>query len=97
MPRRIGRRLMGSGLLEALTYPHGVDGYVELVRPLLEQAEDAGLSPEYGCRMGICNTCSARKRSGRVRNILTGATSSAAEEQICICVSVPAGDVALDL
>ena len=30
--------------------------------PLLEQAEDAGLSPDHGCRMGICNTCSCRKR-----------------------------------
>jgi len=65
--------------------------------PLLEQAEDAGLAPEHGCRMGICNTCATRKRAGTVRNIFTGATSSAGEEQIRICVSVPVGDVALDL
>jgi stearoyl-CoA 9-desaturase NADPH oxidoreductase len=65
--------------------------------PLLEQAEDAGLAPEYGCRMGICNTCSSRKRTGSVRNILTGAVSIAADEQIRLCVSVPVGDVALDL
>lgn len=64
---------------------------------LLEQAEDAGLTPEHGCRMGICNTCSSRKRSGTVRNVLTGALSSAGDEQIRICVSVPVGDVALDL
>ncbi len=65
--------------------------------PLLEQAEDAGLAPEHGCRMGICNTCSCRKTAGTVRNVLTGAVSSAGEEQIRICVSVPVGDVALDL
>ncbi len=65
--------------------------------PLLEQAEDAGLAPEHGCRMGICNTCSARKTAGTVRNVLTGETSTAGEEQIRICVSVPVGDVALDL
>jgi len=64
---------------------------------LLEQAEDAGLAPDHGCRMGICNTCSCRKRAGTVRNVLTGAVSSAGEEQIRICVSVPVGDVALDL
>jgi ferredoxin-NADP reductase len=64
---------------------------------LLEQAEDAGLSPDHGCRMGICNTCSCRKTAGTVRNVLTGALSSAGEEQIRICVSVPVGDVALDL
>jgi stearoyl-CoA 9-desaturase NADPH oxidoreductase len=65
--------------------------------PLLEQAEDAGLVPEYGCRMGICNTCSCHKRSGVVRNVLTGEVSTARDEQIRICVSVPVGDVALDI
>ncbi len=65
--------------------------------PLLEQAEDAGLFPEYGCRMGICNTCSCRKHSGAVRNVLTGEISTARDEQIRICVSVPVGDVALDI
>ena len=34
-PRRIGRRLLRSGLLEALAYPHGVDRYTELIRPLM--------------------------------------------------------------
>ena len=38
-PRRLGRRLLSSGLLEALAYPHGVDRYVELVRPLLVRRE----------------------------------------------------------
>jgi stearoyl-CoA 9-desaturase NADPH oxidoreductase len=65
--------------------------------PLLEQAEDAGLAPEHGCRMGICNTCSCRKTAGTVRNIITGEISTARDEQIRICVSVPVGDVALDL
>jgi ferredoxin-NADP reductase len=64
---------------------------------LLEQAEDAGLTPDHGCRMGICNTCSCRKTTGTVRNVLTGALSSVGEEHIRICVSVPVGDVALDL
>ncbi len=32
---------------------------------LLEQAEAAGLSPEFGCRMGICHTCTCRKTAGR--------------------------------
>ena len=43
--------------------------------------------------MGICNTCSCLKTSGRVRNVLTGEVSSAGEEQIRICVSVPVGDI----
>ncbi len=64
---------------------------------LLEQAEDAGLFPDHGCRMGICNTCSCRKSKGVVRNVISGALSSAGEEQIRICVSVPVGDVALEI
>src|SRR5205823_1119445 len=56
--------------------------------PLLEQAEDAGLAPDHGCRMGICNTCSCRKTAGTVRNVFTGETSSASDELIRICVSV---------
>ncbi len=65
--------------------------------PLLEQAEDAGLRPAHGCRMGICNTCSCRKTAGTVRDVISGRLSSAGEERIRICISVPVGDVALDL
>jgi ferredoxin-NADP reductase len=66
-------------------------------RSLLEQAEHAGLSPQFGCRMGICHTCTCRKTAGSVRNLVSGAVSSAEEEDIQICVSVPVGDVELDL
>ena len=31
---------------------------------LLEQAEALGLKPEFGCRMGICFSCTARKKDG---------------------------------
>jgi ferredoxin-NADP reductase len=64
---------------------------------LLEQAEAAGLSPQYGCRMGICHTCTCRKSAGAVRNILTGEVSDEEDEDIQLCVSVPAGDLALEL
>ncbi len=64
---------------------------------LLEQAEAAGLSPEFGCRMGICFSCTSRKTEGTVRNILTGETSSLPDEDIRICVSAPDGDCSLDL
>lgn len=64
---------------------------------LLEQAEAAGLSPDFGCRMGICRTCTSRKAAGAVRNILTGEVSEEEDEDIQLCVSVPSGDVALEL
>jgi ferredoxin-NADP reductase len=64
---------------------------------LLEQLERAGERPPHGCRMGICHTCRCRKRSGTVRNLLTGAVSSEEDEEIQICISVPASDVELQL
>lgn len=66
-------------------------------RPLLEQAEAAGLNPTSGCRMGICHSCTCRKTGGTVRNLITGAISTAESEDIQICVSVPVGDVDIDL
>ena len=66
-------------------------------RPLLDQAEAAGLTPESGCRMGICFSCTRRKTSGAVRNVITGAVSSVEEEDVQICVSAPVGDVDISL
>ncbi|MGE0218978.1 flavin reductase family protein [Mycolicibacterium sp.] len=66
-------------------------------RPLLDQAEAAGLRPESGCRMGICFSCTRRKTSGTVRNLISGAVSSADAEDVQLCVSAPVGDVTLDL
>jgi stearoyl-CoA 9-desaturase NADPH oxidoreductase len=74
----------------------GID-VVDDGRSLLEQAESAGLTPENGCRMGICHTCTRRKTAGTVRNLITGAVSTAPEEDVQICVSVPVGDVDLSL
>jgi ferredoxin-NADP reductase len=64
---------------------------------LLEQAEAAGLTPEYGCRMGICFSCTSRKTAGTVRNVLTGEESALPDEDIRICVSAPVGDCSVDL
>jgi stearoyl-CoA 9-desaturase NADPH oxidoreductase len=66
-------------------------------RPLLEQAEAAGLTPESGCRMGICHSCTRRKTSGVVKNLTTGVKSSTEAEDVQICVSVPVGDVDIAL
>ena len=76
------------------------DSSIDIVddgRSLLEQAESAGLTPESGCRMGICHTCTRRKTSGVVRNLTTGAVSTAPDEDVQICVSVPVGDVDIAL
>jgi len=64
---------------------------------ILEQAEASGLTPEFGCRMGICFSCVSNKSEGTVRNVLTGEESSLPDEDIRICVSAPVGDCAVDL
>lgn len=64
---------------------------------LLEQAEAAGLRPAFGCRMGICASCTCRKTAGVVRNVQTGVVSSADAEDIRLCVTAPVGTVTLDL
>lgn len=64
---------------------------------LLEQAEGAGLRPDFGCRMGICHTCTCRKASGAHKNLITGEVSSAPGEEIQLCVSTALGDLAVEL
>jgi len=64
---------------------------------LLLQAEQAGLSPKHGCRIGICRSCQCVKKTGTVENITTGELSSAPNELIRLCISIARTDVALDL
>ncbi|AKS35492.1 flavin reductase family protein [Mycolicibacterium goodii] len=66
-------------------------------QPLLVQAEAAGLTPQSGCRMGICHSCTRTKTRGAVRNLITGAVSGTDSEDIQICVTAPVGDVDLRL
>lgn len=65
--------------------------------PLLVAAEHGGLQPRYGCRMGICHTCSCVKRSGTVENLLTGEVSSEPGERIQLCISRARTDLTLEL
>jgi len=64
---------------------------------LLEQAEALGLKPEFGCRMGICFSCTTRKTEGTVRNVRTGVESSLPDEDIQICISTAVGSCSIQL
>jgi len=66
-------------------------------RNLLEFAEDSGLSPQYGCRIGICHQCKCRKKSGVVFNTKSGRYSQSGEEDVQLCQTIPSGDVVLDI
>jgi len=65
--------------------------------PLLRIAEDAGLNPEHGCRMGICHTCDVPLVAGRVRDLRTSEVIDEPGRAVQICISGAAGDCEIDL
>lgn len=66
-------------------------------QPLLELAEQNGLAPAHGCRMGICHGCTAALKSGCVRDLRSGQTFDEEGDLVQICVCAPVGDVEIDL
>src|SRR5690606_8113036 len=58
---------------------------------LLRVAEDAGLNPPHGCRMGICHTCNTTLKSGSVRDLRTGQLLNEAGAIVQTCVCAAAG------
>jgi ferredoxin-NADP reductase len=65
--------------------------------PLLQQAEQAGLNPKHGCRIGICRSCQCVKRSGTVENLQTGEICAEPDQLIRLCISAARSDLDLDL
>lgn len=64
---------------------------------LLRVAEDAGMNPPHGCRMGICHTCNTQLLSGAVRDLRSGKILNEAGSIVQTCVCAAAGDCELDL
>ena len=75
----------------------GVSARADGRTPLLQIAEEAGLAPRHGCRMGICHSCDATLTSGCVRDLRTGTAIDEPGARIQICVCAAAGDVELNL
>ncbi len=65
--------------------------------PILEAGEEAGLDLDFGCRMGICHTCTGRLCSGQLRDLRSGEVHGSEGEIVRICIAAPEGDVVLDL
>jgi len=74
-----------------------VEAQADHKTPLLRVAEDAGMNPPHGCRMGICHTCNTTLVSGCVRDLRTGRIVNEAGSIVQTCVSATAGDCELDL
>jgi len=69
------------------------DGVINLLR----LAEDAGLNPPHGCRMGICHGCDTTLKSGCVRDLRTNALLNEVGQKVQICVCAAAGDAELEI
>lgn len=71
---------------------------VETSEPtLLQAAEKAGLKPKFGCRMGVCNSCTCTKKEGVVRNVISGDIDDTPNSLIRLCISEPLSAVKLDM
>jgi ferredoxin len=75
----------------------GVKAHSNGVTNLLRLAEDAGLNPAHGCRMGICHGCDVTLKSGCVRDLRTNALLNEAGQTIQICISAAAGDAEIEV
>ena len=64
---------------------------------ILEAGEEAGVGMPYGCRMGICHTCTVTLVSGTIRDLRTGDELGQPNEQVQTCVTAAVGDCTLDI
>ena len=64
---------------------------------VMEAGEEAGIGMPYGCRMGICHTCTLTLVEGTVRDLRSGDETSGPNEPIQTCITAAAGDCTLDI
>lgn len=64
---------------------------------VLEAGEEAGVGMPYGCRMGICHTCTVTLVSGTVRDLRNGDEFGQPNEPVQTCVTAAVGDCTLDI
>jgi ferredoxin-NADP reductase len=64
---------------------------------VLEAGEEAGIGMPFGCRMGICHTCTLTLVSGTVRDLRNGDEYGNPNEPVQTCVTAAVGDCTLDI
>ena len=63
----------------------------------LEAGESVGVGMPYGCRMGICHTCTLTLVDGTVRDLRNGDEFGQPNEPVQTCVTTAVGDCTLDI
>lgn len=66
-------------------------------QPILVAGEEAGAELPFGCRMGICHTCTGRLCKGELRDLRTGEVHGSEGEMVRTCVNAPEGPVEIAL
>jgi stearoyl-CoA 9-desaturase NADPH oxidoreductase len=64
---------------------------------LLQAGEQAGVGMPYGCRIGICHTCTLTLASGRIKDLRNGEEHFEPNEAIQTCISAASGNVTLNI
>ncbi|MFL6171721.1 MAG: ferredoxin reductase [Marmoricola sp.] len=64
---------------------------------VLEAGEQAGVGMPFGCRMGICHTCTLTLVSGTVRDLRNGDEFNQPNEPVQTCVTTAVGECTLDI
>ena len=64
---------------------------------LLEAGEQAGVGMPYGCRIGICHTCTVVLAKGKIKDLRNGEEHHDANEAVQTCVTAACGDVTLNI
>lgn len=64
---------------------------------VLEAGEQAGVGMPFGCRMGICHTCTLTLVDGKVRDLRNGDEYDGTNEPVQTCVTAAVGDCTLDI
>ena len=64
---------------------------------ILEAGEEAGVGMPYGCRMGICHTCTITLVSGTIRDLRNGDEFGQPNEPVQTCVTAAVGDCTFDI
>jgi len=64
---------------------------------VLEAGEEAGIGMPFGCRMGICHTCTLTLVKGKVRDLRNGDEFDSPNEPVQTCITAAVGDCTLDI
>lgn len=64
---------------------------------ILDLAEAAGVSPDYVCRAGACQTCETTLLEGETEYVNDDVFPPDADDQVLICSARPKSDIVLDI